>query len=59
VHIYLVVLGLRGKVFVVGSYRGDFCEKLPEASPMSNRANTNQLQDGPAAGQGLASQQQW
>ena len=44
-----IVLGLCGSG---GGYRGGFCEKLLEASPMSDRANTSQLQDGPAAGQG-------
>ena len=39
------------------SYRGGFfCEKLLEASPMSDRANASQLQDGPTAGQGRAHQ---
>ena len=33
-------------------YRGGFCGKVLEASPMSNRANASRLQDGPAAGQG-------
>ena len=28
------VLGLRGKVLVVGGYRGSFWEKLSEVSPM-------------------------
>jgi len=42
-------VGLRGKVFgSQGGYRGGFCEKLPEASPMSNRANASRLQDRPA-----------
>ena len=31
---------------------GGFCEKLLEASPMSNRASASQLLDGPDAGQG-------
>ncbi|GAB0204042.1 hypothetical protein GRJ2_002869800 [Grus japonensis] len=40
-----------------GSYRGGFCEKLLEASPVSDdRANASQLQDGPAPGQGQANQ---
>ena len=38
---------------------GGFCEKVPEASPMSNRANATRLQDGPAVGQGQTSQRQW
>ena len=33
-------------------YRGAFCEKMLEASPMSDRVNVSWLQDGPAAGQG-------
>jgi len=37
------VTGLRGKVFVAGGYRGGFCEKLRDASPMSDKANASQL----------------
>ncbi|GAB0207175.1 mitochondrial enolase superfamily member 1 [Grus japonensis] len=37
-------------------YRGGFCEKLLEASPVSDRANASRLQDGPAPGQGQANQ---
>ncbi|XP_069628480.1 uncharacterized protein [Haliaeetus albicilla] len=42
------VLALCGKVLVGGGgggtgYRGGFCEKLLEASPVSNRANTSRL----------------
>jgi len=29
-----------------GGYRGGFCEKLLEASPVSGTANASQLQDG-------------
>ena len=47
-----VVLGLRGEILVAGGYRCGFCEKLLEASPVSDRANASLLQDGPAAGQG-------
>jgi len=32
-------VALHGKVFVAGSYRVGFCEKLLEASTMPNRAN--------------------
>jgi len=39
------VSGFCGKVLVVGGYRGGFCEKLREASPMSDRASASQLQD--------------
>ncbi|GAB0207180.1 mitochondrial enolase superfamily member 1 [Grus japonensis] len=39
-----------------GGYRGGFCEKLLEASPVSDRANASRLQDGPAPGQGQANQ---
>jgi len=35
-----------------GGYRSGRCEKLQEASPMSDRANVRRRQDGPAAGQG-------
>ncbi|GAB0206293.1 hypothetical protein GRJ2_003094900 [Grus japonensis] len=42
-----------------GGYRGGFCEKLLEASPLSDRANASRLQDGPTAGQGQGTQQWW
>jgi len=46
-------VGLHGKVFCSGGgYSGGFYEKLLEAFPMSDSADTSQLQDGPAAGQG-------
>ena len=49
----VAVLGLRGKVLVAGGgYRGGFCEKLLEASPMSDKVNASGFQDGPTAGQG-------
>jgi len=48
-----VVLGLHGKFLVSGEgYRGGFCEKLLDASPMSSGANARWLKDRPAAGQG-------
>jgi len=53
------VVGLHGKVLVAGSTRGGFCEKLLEASPMSDRANASQHEDGPTAGQGQANQHRW
>ena len=31
--------------------RGGFCEKTPEAAPMSAKDSCSWLQDGPAAGQ--------
>lgn len=46
------VFGLCGKVLVAGGYRDDICEKVPEASLVSNRTNSTWLQDGPTAGQG-------
>ncbi|KAK4826352.1 hypothetical protein QYF61_007946 [Mycteria americana] len=50
------VLGLRDKVLVAGglqvAYRGGLCEKMLEASPMSDRASASQLQDRRTAGQG-------
>ena len=52
-------VGLRGKVLVAGGYRGGFCEKLREASPMSDQASASRFQDGPAAGQGQANQRWW
>ncbi|GAB0181599.1 mitochondrial enolase superfamily member 1 [Grus japonensis] len=48
-----IVLGLRGKVMVVGKYRSDFCEKLLEAT---DRANASWLQNRPTTGQGRAHQ---
>ena len=36
-------MGLPGKVLLVGGYRGGFCEKLLEASPMSDRASASWL----------------
>jgi len=60
IDLHLVVVGLRGKVLVVGEiYRGGFCEKLQEASPMFDRASASWLSDGSAAGQGQAHQQRW
>ncbi|PKU45848.1 rna-directed dna polymerase from mobile element jockey-like [Limosa lapponica baueri] len=47
-----VLLSLCGKVLVAVGYRGGFCEKLLEASSMSDRVNARWLQNGPAAGQG-------
>jgi len=48
-----IELGLHGKILVAGGIQGGgFCEKLLEASPVSDRANASQLQDGPTAGQG-------
>ena len=41
-----------------GGYRGGFCKKLLEASPVSNGANASWLQDGPTARQGQAHQRQ-
>jgi len=54
------VVGLCGKVLVTGGLQGGgFCEKLLEASSLSDRASASQLQDRPAAGQGQAHQRQW
>ncbi|GAB0201689.1 hypothetical protein GRJ2_002634500 [Grus japonensis] len=54
---YVRCFALSGQVLVVvGGDRGGFCEKLLEASPGSDRANASWLQDGPASGQGQASQ---
>jgi len=51
--VLMLVVCLRGKVLVRrGGCRGSLCEKLLEASPISNRASSSQLQEGPAAGQG-------
>lgn len=40
-----------------GCYRGDFWERVPEASPVLDRANASWVQVGSAAGQGLAYQE--
>lgn len=53
----LEVFQVGGKGFVLGDYRSGICEKMPEASPMSNRAKTSELQDGPTNGQGQIHQQ--
>jgi len=50
------VVGLCGKVLVVGDYRGGCCEKLREASPISDKASVSRLQDRPTTGQGPAHQ---
>lgn len=44
------VLGLFGKGLVAGDYRGGFCEKLPEASPVSDRANATGSRTDPPLG---------
>ena len=54
--LFAAALGLRGKVLVVGGYRGGFCEKPVEASPMSDRASASQPPDRPDTGQGRAHQ---
>ncbi|GAB0183220.1 hypothetical protein GRJ2_000787300 [Grus japonensis] len=52
-----VVLGFVWQGFGSGKgYRGGFCEKLLEASPVPDRANASRLQDGSAPGQGQANQ---
>ena len=45
-----------GYILVVGGYKDGFCEKLLEASPVSDRASASQLQEGPTAGKGRAHQ---
>jgi len=52
-------MGLHGKVLVAGAYRGGFCEKLREASPMSDEASASLLEDGPTTGQGQVNQRWW
>ena len=53
----MCVLGFVWQGFGSGrGYRGGFCEKLLEASPVSDRANASRLQDGSAPGQGQANQ---
>lgn len=48
---------LHGHDFVVGVCRGGFCEKQPKGFPVSDRANANQLQDGPTTDLGSPHQQ--
>jgi len=50
---------LCGKDLVAGGYRGGFCEKLSEASPLSDKASASSLKEGPTAAQGQANQQWW
>jgi len=45
------------RFLVAGGYKGVFCEKLLEASPMPDKANASWLQGGPAAGQVCVHQQ--
>lgn len=53
IYYYVVILLSVCIEFVwMGFGRSGFCEKLLEASSMSNRANPSWLQDGCAAGQG-------
>lgn len=48
----MVVLGLCGKGLVAEWLQGVLCEQLPGAFPMSYRANTRWIQDGPGPGHG-------
>lgn len=41
--LFMCLFGLHSKILVVGGYRGGFDEKLPEASPISYRANASWL----------------
>ncbi|GAB0209804.1 mitochondrial enolase superfamily member 1 [Grus japonensis] len=55
--LFNIVLGFVWQGFGSGrGYRGGFCEKLLEASPVSDGANASRLQDGSAPGQGQANQ---
>lgn len=49
---FLNLYGFEWHGFGGGAYRGEFCEKLPEGSPMSDDVSASQLQDSPTAGQG-------
>ncbi|GAB0182113.1 RIMS-binding protein 3A-like [Grus japonensis] len=42
-----------------GDCRGGFCEKIPEASTMSNKVSVSRLQDRPTTGQGQAHHRRW
>jgi len=50
---------LRGKVLVAEGYKGNFCEKLREVFPMSDKASARQLSDGLATALGQANQRWW
>ena len=52
-------MGLLGKVLVARGYRGGFCEKLWEASPMSDKASASRLKDRSAAAKGQGNLQRW
>ena len=54
-----ICIGFAWQGFGGGGYRGGFCGKLLEASPMSDGANASRLQDGPTDGQGQAHQRWW
>ncbi|RMC05176.1 hypothetical protein DUI87_18360 [Hirundo rustica rustica] len=41
--------GWNERLLGLHDYKGGFCEKLPVASPMTDRANASQLQDGQAS----------
>ena len=49
--VYSGVMSVHAQLLAVGGY-----EKTPEAAPMSCRASSSQLQDGPASGQSSAHQ---
>lgn len=52
-----MVLGLCSKFLIEEGHSGGFCEKLLEASPVSDGASASLLQDRAAAAQGQAHQQ--
>lgn len=52
-------LGFAQQAFVAGELQGCLLWGAGDSSPMSKRTNSNQLQDGPAAGRGQAHQWQW
>lgn len=54
VVVKIIVLELCSEVLIVEGLQGWLCEKLPEASAVSDRANANQLQDRDSTGLGLS-----
>jgi len=53
------VLGLHGKVSVVGGYRGGLCEKLLEASPMCDGANATRSKTDPPLAKAKSISRPW
>jgi len=52
-------MGLCDRVLVEGGLQGWLLWEAARSSPMSDKASASRLWDGPAAGQGQASQRRW